>query len=133
MNTTSELLAKECVNEGAAILDTKMPSWYLKIDLDSLEMDNGCKCVLGQIGGNPVNLDRLSWDESVVGVTKKEVHDWEGVEYDTMIEILNIPNDVKYGFIDGSVLRRGKPVLINYDDLQKAWTEEILRRRNVKQ
>ncbi len=54
--------AHELVAKGAALLDEKLPGWADQIDLDSLEMSDTCLCVLGQIGKDRVNLDKLSWD-----------------------------------------------------------------------
>lgn len=37
------------VNRGAALLDEILPGWVEKIDLEALELDSDCQCVLGQL------------------------------------------------------------------------------------
>jgi hypothetical protein len=36
------------VAQGVALLDEKLPGWDERIDLDNLELDNTCNCILGQ-------------------------------------------------------------------------------------
>jgi hypothetical protein len=45
----------ERVAKGAAFLDESEPSWWQVIDLDALDMEQGCNCVLGQL--HPSNTD----------------------------------------------------------------------------
>lgn len=37
------------VARGAAELDRILPGWERKIDLETLELQTGCRCVLGQL------------------------------------------------------------------------------------
>lgn len=43
MSTVAERVAA-----GAAFLDEHDPGWDQRIDLDSLDLDHTCKCILGQ-------------------------------------------------------------------------------------
>jgi hypothetical protein len=47
MNTKQQMQA--AVKRGALLLDNKVPDWYNKIDLASLNMDDGMYCIVGQI------------------------------------------------------------------------------------
>lgn len=38
----------ERVAKGAALLDEKLPGWVDRIDLDRLNVQSGCDCILGQ-------------------------------------------------------------------------------------
>ena len=44
MSTTQERVAA-----GAALLDAEQPGWWQRIDLHSLAMWDGCRCVVGQL------------------------------------------------------------------------------------
>jgi hypothetical protein len=39
------------VKRGAALLDREQPGWRDQIDLSTLNLSNGCFCVLGQVFG----------------------------------------------------------------------------------
>lgn len=47
---------RQRVERGAAMLDKKRrsPAWRGKIDLETLAIEDGCRCVLGQLYGNYV-------------------------------------------------------------------------------
>lgn len=41
------------VDRGARLLDQHLPGWYERINVDALQMQNSCRCILGQLhGGN---------------------------------------------------------------------------------
>jgi hypothetical protein len=40
------------VAAGAAALDDRRPGWEREIDLGTLELDDSCRCVLGQLYGH---------------------------------------------------------------------------------
>jgi hypothetical protein len=44
MTTIAERVAK-----GAALLDREEPGWEQRIDLETLALDDPCKCILGQL------------------------------------------------------------------------------------
>lgn len=37
------------VSRGAELLDKNRPDWWLKIDLEKLDMESCCYCILGQL------------------------------------------------------------------------------------
>lgn len=41
--------ADEAAAKGAAYLDGKLPDWEWRIDTSKLHLDDGCRCVLGQL------------------------------------------------------------------------------------
>lgn len=43
------------VARGAALLDEKRPGWERKIDLAVFALDDGCKCVVGQLFGDYID------------------------------------------------------------------------------
>jgi hypothetical protein len=51
------------IAQGVAYLDEKVPGWWDKVDLDTLELDSCVKCVLGQLQGNEqvVENGRFTW------------------------------------------------------------------------
>lgn len=40
---------RENVLRGCALLDKRRPRWFQQIDLDALELQNGCQCICGQL------------------------------------------------------------------------------------
>lgn len=40
------------VREGATLLDEMVPDWFRRIDTDTLNLNDGFMCVLGQVGGD---------------------------------------------------------------------------------
>jgi hypothetical protein len=40
------------VDNGAALLDERLPGWREVIDPDTLELADGCHCILGQLFGD---------------------------------------------------------------------------------
>lgn len=114
-------LANELVARGAALLDEKLPDWYNLINLDSLEMADECKCVLGQIGEHKVNLDRLAGEP----LTEADGRHFWGAR-----AALGCSDDdvVFCGFDDWATY---EGTLTTYEELQAAWTREIEKRREV--
>lgn len=37
------------VAKGTALLDDKVPGWYAKIDVRRLQLDDNCRCIIGQL------------------------------------------------------------------------------------
>lgn len=58
------------VARGAAELDRILPGWYEKIDLEILDLDSPCKCVLGQL-----SVDIIDVPGSYGGVVMALSHD----------------------------------------------------------
>lgn len=42
---------REMVHRGAQLLDTILPGWYTRVNLETLTMGNGTLCLLGQLFG----------------------------------------------------------------------------------
>lgn len=40
----------ERIERGTALLDEKRPGWWHEIDLELLDIDSRCGCILGQLG-----------------------------------------------------------------------------------
>lgn len=60
------------VAKGAALMDKEMPGWDRRIDLDVLDLQNSCDCILGQefrpfddpnIFGYDIGRDELFGDD----------------------------------------------------------------------
>lgn len=49
---TTEDMPGERVNAGAAYLDGRNPVWFDAINLETLDMEHPCLCILGQLAGN---------------------------------------------------------------------------------
>src|SRR5690606_6748890 len=47
---SNQSLARDRVQKGAAFLDEILPGWHQIIDLDTLNLASGCKCICGQLG-----------------------------------------------------------------------------------
>jgi len=123
-------LARRRVARGARWLDQREPHWEKLIDLDTLRMADGCRCVLAQTADRLiVNLDR-SWeydDESGVNpYTQVVEHLLGGVQGYRRAELLGFDEeDVIAPASDGYFVRSA----VAFEDLQEAWVEEIVRRR----
>lgn len=117
--------AEELVAKGATLLDEKLPDWFAQIDTDSLEMASECFCVLGQLGGNKVNLDKLGF----------EPDEWVPDEADgftKMCQVLEpradeIGCDAVWEGLDTDQVH----LVITFEDLRAAWLVEIEKRRAV--
>jgi hypothetical protein len=42
----------DVVRRGARLLDREAPGWERKIDLDTLDLEHTCNCVVGQVYGD---------------------------------------------------------------------------------
>lgn len=59
----SEEHLKDYVSAGAELLDRKRPDWFLRVNLDKLDLGSGYECVLGQLyGAYASGVDRLELD-----------------------------------------------------------------------
>lgn len=48
------------VEKGARRLDQRRPNWYRDIDLRTLDMDDGCLCICGQLYGEGFSRTALA-------------------------------------------------------------------------
>jgi hypothetical protein len=56
MSTIAERVAK-----GSAFLDGKQPGWDKRIDLERLDLESGCNCILGQLHPAPDDPEELPY------------------------------------------------------------------------
>jgi hypothetical protein len=93
----------ERVQRGAALLDEKRPGWWQQIDLDDLNLRDGCTCIGGQLCARKT-----------------------GTEEDYLIFMdelgLSRADEVRHGFD-----RAGDDS--DYDALTAAWRDLITKRR----
>src|SRR5688500_4333809 len=47
--TMTDLMPR--VEKGAAWLDANRPGWFTRVSLRTLQLEDGCRCVLGQVFG----------------------------------------------------------------------------------
>lgn len=57
---------RERIEAGAAYLDETLPGWWDTIDLDTLNMGSGCRCVLGQLAVDMLGAEVDDEDEIIV-------------------------------------------------------------------
>lgn len=118
---------KERARRGAIRFDEIDPSWYTKVDEETLDMSEQMDCVYAQISGKPFSGSDLAFklDPSVYNYdTKKWSDDW-------------YKNVINHGFAlisHGLVMRDGCPRVSmklkhRYDKLTEAWIEEIRKRK----
>lgn len=50
--TLARVDLEQRVDAGAAWLDVKYPGWFLKVKTKSLDLEDGCQCVFGQLFRN---------------------------------------------------------------------------------
>jgi hypothetical protein len=105
--------ARERVARGAALLDEKQPGWEYEIDPGTLDLANGCLCVLGQVFGN--FYASIGW---MTGETRGQAH---------------FPLASEYGFwapTSNAVWTSeiGNQINAEYHALQNAWIEAIADR-----
>lgn len=101
------------VRDGAALLDKEFgPNWVDLIDLDTLELSNSCKCILGQVHKK---LHPRS-QKTGYGVLR------------TKLGILD--EESKYGFDAGWGFRN--LIYTGYDRLDREWRRLIGGRRAAK-
>lgn len=115
-------IAEDRVAAGAALLDEKLPGWHDQIDTETLEMGDECRCVLGQLGSNQVNLDRLGWEPSPRIHADEEEDGFSRLCDFWEISASNYGCDIYWDHaIDDAVA--------SYDELKDAWLVEIAKRR----
>lgn len=50
--TLTPQIARDRVASGAALLDMRLPGWSESINIETLNLQHSCLCVLGQLYGN---------------------------------------------------------------------------------
>lgn len=108
--------AKAVVERGAKLLDKKLPGWHNKVAITSLNMGSACHCVLGQVGGKAVNLDRIGWHDPI-----------RRPGFNDMTELIGLDDfdDIARNGFDFDM----EPW--SYSELRAAWIDEIRARRKA--
>lgn len=97
--TTTDM-SQRSVGDGAALLDVQRPTWYLEIDLETLDISSLRYCVLGQI---------------------------YGAFHDGMKELdFDVDRCVAHGFCAGENIEEDRKV--HYNQLTDYWRAEIQKR-----
>lgn len=116
---------------GAAVLDSIMPGWHDLIDLEDLDMNSACGCVLGQIVSDINSCDFWSWlDPEAPDLTSTEkmmAHDSDEVPV-----TFTHAQAVAYGFQAVSIddaTRDDDLDERDYKPLANAWKRLIRARR----
>lgn len=98
------------VERGAAFLDEKLPGWEDKIDVERLNLESTCGCVVGQLHGGL----RGRWRSNAY---------WRGM--DELGLNADSSEAAKYGFVT-----RGSGA-DHWENLTDAWRRLIERRRKA--
>ena len=93
---------EECVARGVEYLDKNHPGWWLKIDLNKLDMGVCEKCIIGQ--------------------AVCDFADWQVITFDEM----NSNHAIELGFNAPWMLGIGR----NYKALDELWTEVVKEKFN---
>lgn len=76
------------VSCGVAWLDARTPGWHELIDLDRLNVQNPCDCLLGQTIGWDLHALGLSVDQlAALGFDASSSHDDMAEEYAALTEV----------------------------------------------
>lgn len=118
---TGPKTAAEAVANGAQLLDAKVPGWWRKIDLDSIQMDECQHCICGQ-------LALATYDE----VKRAECLAKDGLFYNEhavyyglfLEEMLGLEEDWRHGFSVAWDENESK-ALYEWEDLEAEWKRVI--------
>lgn len=123
--------AEKCVARGSKFLDKKLPGWDFDINLRTLDLSEGCKCVLGQLACDIVPRER--WADRLREGGGKPFYS----EARTFLRITG-KRERTLGFVS-TVRRWNSYSLLNgevddaasYNELTDAWKAEVKRRRKA--
>lgn len=106
-------LAEKRVKRGAALLDQKLPGWFVEIDLEKLNLASDCQCVLGQLACDIV--PRRTWLKHWRSTGRKP-------RYTQATEQLKLfgNQDFTHGF--------NADIKVTFEELDLAWRRHIERR-----
>lgn len=111
----AEQMLAERVTRGAQLLDEIRPGWYEEINLDKLNMESTCNCIVGQLVGTFCN-----W--TVLGSYYEEIKDPSEYGWDWSDRVESLLNlRASRGWSS-----RGW----QWDALERLWLEEIHIRLN---
>lgn len=115
VNDLRVLLAPR-VEAGAKLLDERRPGWAMRIDLDRLDMERSCNCVLGQ-----------EYEHDTGGDTE------DGSAYSIGLDNLNLLpfREDSYGFdlYVPEINEHGLTLDEAYHLLDELWAEQVRARR----
>jgi len=97
------------VKAGIELLDTELSDWYRDIDTDTLTMNSGCNCILGQMYG-----DYIEGSEYLYSKYNTDKEDIPILEY-----------MINHGF-EGTHWSE-------YGILQRYWTSEVEKRERARE
>ena len=100
------------VRKGGEWLDTKRPGWFYSIDLAALELENCCRCVLGQL----FEADARASEDENIGSNGYCYATWH------LLDLEEYGYSFDLGFCDYNKK--------NYAELEEAWIEYIKERVN---
>ena len=102
--------ARERAAQGAAYLDDADPGWYRHVEADSLALSDGQSCILGQLHG-----------DFRLGLIRAHLLNLSSAPRANL-------SPVRLGFF---AVRGADPAVeaLDYDYLDQAWREEVLRRQ----
>lgn len=131
----SQWMANRLVKRGARMWDEKIPDWFEQIDISTLDMSQACRCIVGQLGGRELNLDRL-WHNSAPSYRQRGAYSnlvarlfGKRAGYTYEQEVLHGFN-VAYPYPDRyPVVYAGRRVRVSFPELHLAWLHEIETRR----
>lgn len=111
----------EPANRGAELLDRIRPGWHNEIDLDTLEVSDFERCVLGQLYGNYGEGGDVIFDSAgILWDTSNSVH----LGFN---KVVHIPEELS---TDGDDARRAY-IIERYAPLTTMWQELTLARRHM--
>lgn len=102
----------ERVAAGAAFLDKREPGWDRRIDLDRLDLESACACVLGQL-----HFDKNAPDLSYIYAIRK-------------LQIQE-PRDAEFGFdvLEGAEDFSAEEA--EFEELTAEWKRVLTKRRTL--
>lgn len=116
---TGPKTAAEAVANGAQLLDEKVPGWWRKIDLDSIQMDECQHCICGQLAFATYDEVKRAEFISKAG----PYHNEYSVYYGHFLEErLGLEEDWRHGFC---VAWDGFEELYDWDELEAEWKRAI--------
>ena len=78
----TDSIEQRAVARGAKFLDSILPGWYKRVNLNTLDMSDGTMCILGQAFGvrNEKSLAKEMYPEEFNDATAQVQHAWPAVQ-----------------------------------------------------
>lgn len=113
---TNHGTAAERVARGVEWLDSNVPGWVDKVEINELNMGSSCRCVLGQVFGNDNEYEMTGYGYALA--TQNNLHP-EHLGFDFS------PEDV----VEIEESRNPRPLYGLYAPLQQEWERVIAERK----